>query len=308
MCDYKKKIALHLTSLNYLHDYLAMGVGLFVVGGSMSAFTSLKLTDDELQDLVKRLQGSLLYVEVNGLYDEHELDDLKKHLDALHEMGIPGILFQDFGVLRYCQQKHYDFDLMYAPQTLNTNPMTLNTLRDLGVSSAVVAKEIPLEDQLSIREHTAMPLMLQVHGVSYMMSSKRHLLTTYQEWAHVETDAHDFIIQPRDSSQRCHIYEDERGTTVYTESKIYMLDLFNRINVFDYFYIETMYMDDREILEVTSLYCDCLKAYHEGRYDQYIKEYMPLLRAVSKPLDRGFIEDHTIYHLDDVKRRDNHGA
>ena len=35
-----------------------------------------------------------------------------------------------------------------------------------------------------------------------------------------------------------------------------------------------------------------------------VKEYLPLLRKISKPLDRGFLYDDTIYRLEDVKRRD----
>lgn len=65
-----------------------------------------------------------------------------------------------------------------------------------------------------------------------------------------------------------------------------------------------MFMDSREAVEVTSMYCACLHALETGLYDKEVKEYLPLLRKISKPLDRGFLYDDTIYRLEDVKRRD----
>ena len=51
-------------------------------------------------------------------------------------------------------------------------------------------------------------------------------------------------------------------------------------------------LNDKERMDVID------KVYKE------VKEYLPLLRKISKPLDRGFLYDDTIYRLEDVKRRD----
>ena len=36
-----------------------------------------------------------------------------------------GIIFQDFGVLQIVKENAYHFDMMYSPETLNTNDRTL---------------------------------------------------------------------------------------------------------------------------------------------------------------------------------------
>ena len=59
------------------------------------------------------------------------------------------------------------------------------------------------------------------------------------------------------------------------------------------------------------MYSECLKALNEVGVQEYVhkmKDYLPMLREISKPLDRGFLNDETLYRLEDVKRRDNHGA
>ena len=240
------------------------------------------------------------------MYDEHDLEGLEKHIDALHDIGINGLIFQDFGVLRMVNQKGYDFKMIYHPLTLNTNSSTLNTLSHYGISGAFVSKEISLKEQLEIRKNCDMPLFILGHGVQYMMMSKRHLISNYESASNT-TLSHNkdaLTINPRGQDFPCHIYETNRGTAVFSKSRLYTLDLFNTLKDFDYLYIETMFMDSREAVEVTSMYCACLHALETGSYDKEVKEYLPLLRKISKPLDRGFLYDDTIYRLEDVKRRD----
>ncbi|MDD6423654.1 MAG: U32 family peptidase, partial [Intestinibaculum porci] len=305
---HKLKLALHLNDASYLHDYLVMGVDRMIVAGPMSAYSSHKFSLEEIEAISARAAET--YVMVNGLYDEHELPALRRLIDAYAKMNIKGLLFQDFGVLHYVKNR-YDFRMMYAPNTLNTNYMTLNVLEDLGVDSAWVAKEIPLEEQIAIKKHTHLPIMIQGHGVQYMMSSKRHLLKSYAKAAHKEFNQDNVILHARESDYATHIYEDERGTTIFSVNKLYTLDLLNEMSVFDYLYIETNYMSAIEAIEVTHMYSECLKALNEVGVQEYVhkmKDYLPMLREISKPLDRGFLNDETLYRLEDVKRRDNHGA
>lgn len=298
------KIAINLNDRGYLHDYVDMGVSLIMAGSDYSVLTPVKFSIEELKEIKE--QAKELYVYVNAMYDEHDLEGLEKHIDALHEIGIDGLIFQDFGVLQIVNTKGYDFKMIYHPLTLNTNSSTLNTLSHYGISGAFVSKEISLKEQLEIRKNCDMPLFVLGHGVQYMMMSKRHLISNYEKASNT-TLSHNkdaLTINPRGQDFPCHIYETTRGTAVFSKSRLYTLDLFNTLKDFDYLYIETMFMDSREAIEVISMYCDCLKALERGTYEKEVKEYLPLLRKISKPLDRGFLYDDTIYRLEDVKRRD----
>lgn len=297
-------LSIHLIYPEYISDYVEMGVGLFLVPGTMSAYTSRHLDINEISNLKKAYPDKQFFVLVNGLYEQHELKQLQDYLKTLSTTGIDGLVFQDFGVLYEVKKNHYPFKLLYESMTLNTNHETLNVLQRYGIDMAMVSREIPLTEQLLINDNAQLPLMIQVHGVSYMGSSKRHLLKHYGE-AVKKTMADDvYEIVANGSDYPCYIFEDERGTTIYSKKKIYMLDLLSHLKDFDYLYIETLFMDAHETLEVVSMYADCLQALKNGRYIQYVKDYLPMLKKVSQPLERGFIEDKTIYHLEDVKRRD----
>lgn len=107
------KLALHITNCDYLSDYLDMGVEMFIVAGEYGTYTIEHFSLAEIAALTKRVKH--LYVMVNGLYDEHELEGLFVHIDALAELSVEGIIFQDFGVLEYVREKGYHFDMMYNP-------------------------------------------------------------------------------------------------------------------------------------------------------------------------------------------------
>ena len=94
------KLALHLNNIRYLYDYLSMGVELFVVGGKYSSGHALELTIDELKEVKDKCIDRKVYVLVNGLYDQSEIDGIEDYLRQLNDISIDGLLFQDFGVLQ----------------------------------------------------------------------------------------------------------------------------------------------------------------------------------------------------------------
>lgn len=298
------KLALHLNNMDYLYDYINMDVELFIVGGEYSSGGGFNLSIDEIKKVKEICQNRLVYVLVNGLYDEYELEGLESYLKQLNQCGVDGLLFQDFAVVMFVKEKNYHFDMMYSPETLNTNGMTLDALSYHGITSAFISRVIPIEEQLLIKEKTNIPLMIQGHGVEYIAASKRELLTTYKQETKKEfSDC--VVLKPHHSDYECYIYEDNRGTHVYSCSRLYTLDLLNTLQGFDYLYIETLFMKDQEAIEVTSIYSDCLKAMRENKYNKEVKEYLPLLRKISPLLDRGFLFDQTVYRLEDMRKLDH---
>ena len=249
-----------------------------------------------------------LRITMNALYDQYMMSEVEGYIEQLSQLPIQGIVFQDFGILQIVKERGYTFDMMYAPETLNTNAMTLNVLQEQGVTSAFLSRVIPLDEQCLIAQEVHMPVMLQGHGVEYIAASKRALLSNYKEASGLNLDINnhnDFTLLAKNSDYVFKIFEDSRGTHIFSETRLYTLDLFNQIHNFDYLYIETLMMGEEEAVEMASLYSDALKSFQNGTYDKNIKEYMKLLYQLKTPLDRGFLFDQTVYKLEDMRKIDN---
>ena len=198
--------------------------------------------------------------------------------------------------------------MMYSPETLNTNACTLNVLKEQGITSAFISRVIPLEEQKMILKSVDMPLMIQGHGVEYIAASKRALLSNYKDASGLDFDLssiNHLTLQARQSDYLFHVFEDQLGTHVFSKTRLYTLDLLNQIHDFDYWYIETLMMDEEEAIEIASLYSDALKSYDQQTYNRDVREYMNLLYRLKTPIDRGFLFDQTVYKLEDMRKMDN---
>ncbi len=302
------KIILSLNKKERLYDYVSMGIDIFVLGGKHSFYCPFSFEIEEMKDMIDMYPQCHFYVAVNALYDQYMMDDIEKYIDCLNEIGVYGIVFQDFGVLQIVKEKNYSFDMMYSPDTLNTNAYTLNTLENHGITSAFISKVIPLEEQLIIQNEVSMPLMIHGHGVEYIATSKRKLLSNYKEASSLSFDLkgqNNLTLKARNSDYEFQVYEDEKGVHIFSKTRLYTLDLLNQIHHFDYWYIETLMMNEEEAIEVASLYSDALMSLKKETYDRDVKEYMNLLYRLKTPLDRGFLFDQTVYKLEDMRKMDN---
>lgn len=302
------KIILSLNKKERLYDYVNMGIDIFVLGGKNSFYCPFSFEIEEMKDMIDMYPQCHFYVAVNALYDQYMMDDIEKYIDSLNEIGVYGIVFQDFGILQIVKEKNYSFDMMYSPDTLNTNAYTLNTLKNHGITSAFISKVIPLEEQLIIQNEVSMPLMIHGHGVEYIATSKRKLLSNYKEASSLSFDLkgqNNLTLKARNSDYEFQVYEDEKGVHIFSKTRLYTLDLLNQIHHFDYWYIETLMMNEEEAIEVASLYSDALMSLKKETYDRDVKEYMNLLYRLKTPLDRGFLFDQTVYKLEDMRKMDN---
>ena len=119
--------------------------------------------------------GVKVYVTVNTILYDEELDDTRRLLQDLQNVGVDAILVQDMGILLMdnCPLSivHYPLALHASTQTDNRTPEKVRWLRDLGFSRVVLARELSVEEIAEIhREVPDVELEVFVHGalcVSY---------------------------------------------------------------------------------------------------------------------------------------------
>lgn len=305
------KLVVHLNSITYIEDFLDMSVEMFVVGTDIfSCRQALSLNYQEIYELKEKInQRAKVYVLVNALVEQEYLLELERHLEKLYELKIDGILFHDFGVLQICKEKGYTFDMMYTPDTLNTNQATLSFLKTQGITSAFLAREIPLVEKQAINTEVDMPLMIQIHGVEYMAYSKRNLLTNYSKQTNKQlktTYQDNIMIQANNVEDACYIYEDQYGSHILTSNQLCCLDVLSNVTEFAYGYIESLYLSDIQLLEVVYLYKQGLEAVFNNTYGKVSKEIMPLLHQLDNSIKyyHGFLFDQTVYTIKDVRKRE----
>ena len=130
---------------------------------------------DDIRQLCEyaRQFGVKVYVTLNTIIYDDELDDVSRLMQDLQEAGVSAILVQDMAIMQIKNEelRIKSYDLHASTQTDNRTVEKVRWLRDVGFSRAVLARELSVEEIAEI--HKAVPdieLEAFVHGalcVSY---------------------------------------------------------------------------------------------------------------------------------------------
>lgn len=110
-------------------------------------------------------RGCRGYVTLNTLVFTAELDQLVQILVAVHNSGVDAVIVQDWGAMELCRRLVPDLEMHASTQATLTSPEGVAFAKKLGISRAVVARELSLRELVKFRRHPdTVPLEVFVHG------------------------------------------------------------------------------------------------------------------------------------------------
>lgn len=126
--------------------------------------------EQELKEAIQvcHTHGVKLYVTVNTLIHDTELEDALQELKFLYEIGVDAVIIQDIGLIRLARKYLKNLELHASTQMHTTNEEALQELKELGIKRAVLAREMTKEEIASL--DTDLELEVFIHGalcVSY---------------------------------------------------------------------------------------------------------------------------------------------
>lgn len=108
------------------------------------------------------LYGVKIYVTVNTMIYEEELEEVIKYVSFLHHHFVDAIIVQDLGLIRILRKKFPNLEIHASTQLHNHNEEGLRLLEELGVKRVVVARELSLKEIESL--DTTMEIECFIHG------------------------------------------------------------------------------------------------------------------------------------------------
>ncbi len=129
-------------------------------------------TDEDLPRLIEFLHahGVKGYVAFNTLIFTKELPDAAKQLRLVHEAGVDAAIVQDVGLCVLAKALVPDLHLHASTQMTLTSPEGLEFAKRLGITRAVLARELSLRDLAKFategeeKREPLLPLEVFVHG------------------------------------------------------------------------------------------------------------------------------------------------
>ena len=153
----------------------------YIGGAAFSARRNAKnFTDDEIVAACDfcHLYGVKLYVAVNILIKESEMEDALSYVKFLIESGVDGIIIQDLGLMTQARKMSPEIFINASTQMSIGSHNGVNIAKKLGADRVVLARELGLCEIKSIKEKTDIELETFVHGALCMSWSGQCLMSS----------------------------------------------------------------------------------------------------------------------------------
>jgi len=154
---------------------------IYIGAKNFGARNNASFSDEDVVDIIKtaHLRGVKVYVTMNTLIYDDELEQALEVVDFLYNNQCDALLVQDLGLLYLVRNMYPDFEV-HASTQLNTHSVEqAKVLKDLGVSRVVLSREAGLNVCKKIKEELKMEVEVFVHGALCMSYSGQCLMSSF---------------------------------------------------------------------------------------------------------------------------------
>lgn len=124
------------------------------------------------------IHGRKVYLTVNTLFKEEELQELCRYLRPYYEQGLDAVIVQDMGAFGLIRREFPGLDIHTSTQMTVAGVYGARYMKELGASRVVTAREMSLEEIRRIHEEVDIEIETFVHGALCYCYSGQCLLSS----------------------------------------------------------------------------------------------------------------------------------
>ncbi len=127
---------------------------------------------EALKEAIKyaHLRDVKIFVTMNTIVFESELEEMKAQLRQLNEIGVDGVIVQDLAAFDFIVENFVDMEAHCSTQMGIDDLEGTLLFKELGAKRVVLSREVPMEKVKEIKKIAQVPIEIFVHGalcVSY---------------------------------------------------------------------------------------------------------------------------------------------
>ncbi|ADL08148.1 peptidase U32 [Thermosediminibacter oceani DSM 16646] len=125
------------------------------------------------------LKGVNLYVTVNILISDEEMEKAADFVDFLYSIGVDGIIVQDLGFGAFIKRNFPHMEVHGSTQMTIHNAESVKALENLKFDRVVLARELSLDEIRRIKSSTSMKIETFIHGALCFCYSGQCLMSSF---------------------------------------------------------------------------------------------------------------------------------
>lgn len=123
--------------------------------------------------------GKKVYVTVNILFHNEDLEGLTEYLTTLSDIGVDAFIVSDLAVIKRIRELNLKPEIHISTQESSVNKFAVKFWESVGATRVVLARECSKEDILDIKNNTDAELEVFIHGAMCTSYSGRCVLSNY---------------------------------------------------------------------------------------------------------------------------------
>ncbi len=146
---------------------------IYLAGKKFGARSSApNFSEEEIEEAIRyaHLRNVLIYVTINTLIYDDEIEELLRYTDFLVNNHVDALIIQDLGIMDLFLHRYPDTDIHASTQMNTMNVDQAKLLKALGIKRIILAREVSIDDIKEIKNAVDIELEVFVHGalcVSY---------------------------------------------------------------------------------------------------------------------------------------------
>lgn len=158
------------------------GADAVYIGGSRfgARYYAENLKEEDLLRAIDyvHLHGRKIYLTVNTLLKEAEMEQLYIYLLPYYEQGLDAVIVQDIGALCYIREQFPGLSLHVSTQATVTHTLGAEFFAELGADRIVPARELSLDEIRNMKKRSGLEIECFVHGALCYCYSGQCLLSS----------------------------------------------------------------------------------------------------------------------------------
>lgn len=218
------------TAIDYGADAVYFGGQVFSLRAAANNFSK-----EQMIEGIKYVHdhGKKCHMALNIFPHNYDIDNLYEYLNEIKDLGIDAFIVSDPGTIMMVQEIIPDAEIHLSTQANLTNYKTAEFWAKHGVKRVVMARELSLDEMISMREKIPAELDTEafVQGAMCISYSGRCLLSNFmvQRDANKGACAHPCrwkykLVEEQRPEEYYPIEEDERGTYIMNSKDLCMIE------------------------------------------------------------------------------------
>ena len=123
--------------------------------------------------------GKKVYVTVNILFHNEDLEGLTEYLTTLSDIGVDAFIVSDLAVIKRIRELNLKPEIHISTQESSVNKLAVKFWESVGATRVVLARECSKIDIIDIKNNTDAELEVFIHGAMCTSYSGRCVLSNY---------------------------------------------------------------------------------------------------------------------------------